>query len=81
MIVFLYLKIFAILKIKNHGVMEQNGLQIRNQRTHITLEHYDASLHQTNAYFLLTSVIYWSQISHPWNFLFIIIHNSQGRLL
>ena len=36
--------------------MEQNGLQIRNQRTHISLEHYETSLHQTDAYFLLTSV-------------------------
>ena len=35
----------------------QNGLRIQNQRTHISLEHYDTSLHQTDAYFLLTSVI------------------------
>ena len=43
--------------------MEQNGLQIRNQRTHISLEHYDSSLHQKNAYFLLTSVIHQLYVS------------------
>ena len=37
-------------------MMEQNGLQIRNQHTHISLEHYDTYLHRTDAYFLLTSV-------------------------
>ena len=39
---------FAILQVEivKLEVMEQNGPQIRNQRTHISLEHYDTSRHQ-----------------------------------
>ena len=39
---------FAILRVEicKYEVMEQNGLQIRNQRTNISLERYDTSMHQ-----------------------------------
>ena len=38
--------------------MEQNRHQIRNSPTHISLEHYDTSLHQTNSEYLLTNGIF-----------------------